>query len=401
MNIDDIRNFLENELLIRNLNLNTKIPSNLKVNKPILKEILNKYKWLKNSNEFIYLVKHKDELENLHIFCPTCGNKNKFGTQTYGYARHCCVRCSTLDPLVQKTLSNTSIIKYGTKHPSQSSIIKKKHEDTNMKRRGVKSPLQIKEIHDKGIKKAATKEIRQKVADKKLKKYGNSGYHNFEQAQQTYCERTGYKTTFSNPKVREKSIQKFQEKYHKDFYVETEEFKIKSLKTIQQKFKADNYTKSEDYKNKKSSIIKKGYKTKKINGTIGKHRSKAEIRCYEKLLTKFLSTKHSYYEDPRYPFNCDMYIPELDLFIECHFSQYHHFKPFDKNCIGDLAELSRLNSTIKNIYLLDNNKKESIKIINTWTVSDPKKLKTFQENRLNYKIFYTEKEFNDWFNLLS
>ena len=170
MNIDDIRNFLENELLIRNLNLNTKIPSNLKVNKPILKEILNKYKWLKNSNELIYLIKHKDELENLRIFCPTCGNKNKFGTQIYGYARHCCVRCSTLDPLVQKTLSNTSIVKYGTKHPSQSSIIKKKHEDTNMKRRGVKSPLQIKEIHDKGVKKAATKEIRQKVADKKLKK---------------------------------------------------------------------------------------------------------------------------------------------------------------------------------------------------------------------------------------
>lgn len=400
MNIQNIKNILDNESLIKKLKLDTEIPSNLKVNKPILKEILDKYRWLKNSNELIYLIKHKDELEKLHIFCPTCGNKNKFVTQVYGYAQHCSTKCSSLDPLVQKKSLDTSKINWGYDHPSQSPIIKKKHEDTNMQRHGVKSPLQLKEIHMKGVQKAATKEVRRKVANKKLYKYGNSGYHNFEQAKQTYYKRTGYITTFSNPEVREKSRQKFQEKYNANSYIESNEFKQEFPKIMQERFQTDNYCKSKDYKNKKDLIIQKGYETKKKNGTLGCSRSKAEIRCYEKLLIKFPNTRHSYYENSRYPFNCDMYVPELDLFIECHFSEYHHFKPFDFNCIGDLIELSKLK--IESCHPLYNEeyKDKRKRIINTWTVSDPKKLKTFQDNRLNYKIFYTEKEFNEWFDSL-
>ena len=38
--------------------------------------------------------------------------------------------------------------------------------------------------------------------------------------------------------------------------------------------------------------------------------------------------------------------------------------------------------------------------IYTWTKRDPLKLKTFIDNKLNYKIFYTEKEFIEWFNSL-
>ena len=167
MNITDIKKFLENELLIKQLKLDTDVPSNLKINKPIIKQILNKYNWLQNANELIYLIKHKNELENLHIFCPVCNNKNKFRCKTIGYLQHCSTRCSTLDPLVQKKASDFSMKKWGYKHPSQSPIVKKKHEDTNLERRGVRSPLQIKEIHDKGVKAAATSEVRQKVRKRK------------------------------------------------------------------------------------------------------------------------------------------------------------------------------------------------------------------------------------------
>ena len=59
MNITDIKKFLENELLIKQLKLDTDVPSNLKINKPIIKQILNKYNWLQNANELIYLIKHK------------------------------------------------------------------------------------------------------------------------------------------------------------------------------------------------------------------------------------------------------------------------------------------------------------------------------------------------------
>ena len=138
--------------------------------------------------------------------------------------------------------------------------------------------------------------------------------------------------------------------------------------------------------------------TKKKLGIYGK-RSKAEIRCYELIRTKYFDSDHSYY-DERYPFNCDIYIPSQDLFIECHFSQYHHYKPFDENCIGDLVELSRLKIEADSPYFDDNHHKDCIEIIKTWTGSDVLKLKTLEQNNLNYKIFYTEKDFNKWFESL-
>ena len=59
---------------------------------------------------------------------------------------------------------------------------------------------------------------------------------------------------------------------------------------MQERFQTDNYCKSKDYKNKKDLIIQKGYETKKKNGTLGGKRSKAEIRCYEKVKSKFNKT---------------------------------------------------------------------------------------------------------------
>lgn len=36
-------------------------------------------------------------------------------------------------------------------------------------------------------------------------------------------------------------------------------------------------------------------------------------------------------------------------------------------------------------------------MIYTWTDLDPRKLQTFKQNNLNYKIFYNLDEFLDWF----
>lgn len=61
------------------------------------------------------------------------------------------------------------------------------------------------------------------------------------------------------------------------------------------KFNTTSYQKSQDYKNKKYLIKKKEHDTKKANGLYGK-RSKAEIRCFELLKTKFPNIEHSYYD---------------------------------------------------------------------------------------------------------
>lgn len=146
------------------------------------------------------------------------------------------------------------------------------------------------------------------------------------------------------------------------------------------------------------SFQQKRYNTMKKNGTLGGSRSKAEIRCYELLKTKFPDSQYSYRDDNRYPFNCDMYIPSQDLFIECHFGFAHGGEPFDSNNIKHLKEVERCNLKKEEVRFDGRKKISYSEKIKVWTVSDPKKLETFHKNNLNYKIFYTEKDFRDWFN---
>lgn len=140
----------------------------------------------------------------------------------------------------------------------------------------------------------------------------------------------------------------------------------------------------------------KRYNTMKRNGTLGGQRSKQEIRCFELLKTKFPDAEHSYRDNERYPFSCDMYIPSLDLFIECHFGFAHGGEPFDFNNQKHLEEVERCRLKQEEIRFDGKKKKSYAEKIKVWTESDPLKLEIFHKNNLNYKIFYTEKEFGDW-----
>ena len=46
--------------------------------------------------------------------CPTCGKPTSYINFTIGYHKHCCVRCSSLDPNVQEKLHKTNMSLYGT-----------------------------------------------------------------------------------------------------------------------------------------------------------------------------------------------------------------------------------------------------------------------------------------------
>ena len=94
MNIEDIKNFLKNQQqLIEKLTLNCKKPGLLKCNINLFKTILLPSTGLiKSNSELIYLIKNKNNLENLHIFCK-CGNKNNFINHKYGYCFHCSIHC--------------------------------------------------------------------------------------------------------------------------------------------------------------------------------------------------------------------------------------------------------------------------------------------------------------------
>lgn len=195
MNIQDIKNFLENEHLLKNLIIRGIKPGSIKENKIIIKQILNKYNWLENSSEIFYLINHKKELENLHIFC-NCGNKNKFICKTSGYFHHCSNKCRLSDKnIIQSIINSNKIIGEDGLNGYQrgarkSAIIKKqtidkeglntyqrntkKAEQTTYKKTGFKHHQQTEKW--KQTMKSKKDEINQKRGNKNEIKYGNRVY---------------------------------------------------------------------------------------------------------------------------------------------------------------------------------------------------------------------------------
>lgn len=378
MNIEDIKKFLENEQqLIEKLTLSCKKPGLLKHNISLLKNIiLNSNGLIKSNSELIYLIKNKNNLENLHIFCK-CGNKNNFINHKYGYCFHCSIYCE---------------------YHKQDKL--KKMQDTCEKNNGVKNPYQI-------------PRVKQKARDF----YNNPD--NVEKRnikmQNTKLQRYGYKNNFSSPDPKLNGRAKCKELYGDEEIFKTEHFKEVTAKNNIKKFGKKSYSQTDEYKNlfkdkewverrenKKNKTVKarygckyvtqsKEFKDKRLN-TLRKNNSfnasKPEDRCYELLKSKFNDVIRNYSTDNRYPFNCDFYIPSKDLFIECHFHWTHGGTPFNKDNQEHLKQLEKWRSKNTQFY---KNAEE------VWIKRDPKKLKTFIDNKLNYKIFYTEKEFIEWF----
>lgn len=154
-------------------------------------------------------------------------------------------------------------------------------------------------------------------------------------------------------------------KYGVNSVMEIDEFKIKRNNTLKQKF-IYNHSNIED---EAYNIIKQ-----KFNNVIRQYTSK------------------------QYPWACDFYIIDLDLYIECHFSHFHHFRKYIGND-KDLKEIEILNNKSKEIKLKTGiNKTQYDVIIYTWSDLDVRKRNKAKENDLNFLEFYTLNELKEWIN---
>lgn len=124
----------------------------------------------------------------------------------------------------------------------------------------------------------------------------------------------------------------------------------------------------------------KQYLTKKLHNSF--NTSEPEQLFYNELLKENVNkTIYKQYKDKRYPFYCDFYIKEDDLFIECNFHWTHGGKPYDPNDIECQEKLKIWQEKAKTSQFYKN-------AIETWTVRDVKKRKIAEENKLNYKTIY-------------
>ena len=84
------------------------------------------------------------------------------------------------------------------------------------------------------------------------------------------------------------------------------------------------------FKEFKKASLQKQYETKRINNSFNK--SKKEDELFETLASSLNVLIERQKRDPvRFPFNCDFYFPNYDLFVDFHGTWLHGGEKFDVN----------------------------------------------------------------------
>lgn len=127
--------------------------------------------------------------------------------------------------------------------------------------------------------------------------------------------------------------------------------------------------------------VSKSWLTKKANHT--ENTSKPEEEFYKKLLKENTNKTiyRNYKDKERYPFYCDFYIKEDDLFIELNLHWTHGRHPFNEFDPKDQKLLNEWKEKAKTSKFYQ-------QAIYVWTDLDPRKQKTARDNNLNYKTIY-------------
>lgn len=269
---------------------------------------------------------------------------------------------------------NTVLNKYNVINISQLDNIKKQKENTCIKNYGVntylKTPACIENRNKYFIENK--KEIIEKIQNTCLNKYGVKAF---------------------NPV---KSKQTKLEKYGDEYFNNREKYK----ETLFKKYGVINSLQIPEVKGKVSKKLQLPEIQQKINNTKHKnnsfHTSKPELESYDLLKQKYPDVIHQYRNFNKYPFNCDFYIPSLDLFIECQYGQFHHGRPY-LGTEEDLKDVEMLKQNAERRHK-ETRKNKSIydAILETWVISDVKKRNIAKENNLNYIEFWNINEFKKW-----
>ena len=237
---------------------------------------------------------------------------------------------------------------------------------------------------------AISEETKQRKQESdKLKHGGKLGWNicteqKIQNRKKTFIERYG-STSYNNS---EKRKQTCLDKYGVSNIMFVKEFKEKRNNTLRERFNETNLLLIPESQEKRNKTIKELRKTIK---------SKEEDKAFEILSSQFSDIIRQYSSD-KYPWLCDFYIVNEDLYIECHFSHFHYSKPFE-GTENDYNEIKKLKYKSEQIKKIRNVKKTQYDmIIYTWSDLDVRKRNTAQSNNLNYKEFYSLDELKKWIN---
>ena len=347
-----------------------------KYNKDIYEYLVNRYDDSDSLKETLYRIYNGIEE---HPKCPTCGKPLIFKGIFFKFCSNICAQSS--DEIKQK-IKQTCLEKYGVDNYAKSKESKEKVKQTCLKKYGVEYSWQSNECKQK-IKQTClekygvdsplkSKEIRNKCKLTCLEKYGVDNpaklEENKEKVKQTCLKKYGGLAPICNPNIKNQIKQ-----------------------TCIEKYGVDNYGKSLKHKTNMSTIMlsdemqKHRYSIMSKNNTF--NTSKEEDEVYE-FLSQYIDVTRQFNGSSKYPFCCDFYIEDLDMFIECNFHWTHGGHPFDPSSIKDQVKLEQWKAKQTKYY---NN------AINVWTKRDVEKRNKAKEENLDYKEFWSLKELKEFF----
>ena len=311
-----------------------------------------------------------------HPKCKICGKKVKFKNIYTGYCDFCSHKCCTLG--TRQKAKQTCLERYGVENYTNP----EKRKQTNIERYGVDCYTKTDEYIEKSkntyIQKygtdnfTKTEEYKIKREQKSLEKYGVSDYSKsdivIDNIKKSKIKNHGT-TSYINL---EKAKQTCLERYGVDSYSKTSEYIQKIKQTNIERYGVDSYSKTEEYKIR-------SYKTKKQNNTFNSSKIEKQFEAY--LKENNINYKIQY-KSELYPFFCDFYLPDSDLYLEINAHWTHGSHPFDSTNNEDLLLLEQWKS--KNTKFYDN-------AIEIWTKRDVLKRETAKKNNLNYIEVFSNK----------
>lgn len=324
--------------------LKRKVKANL-VPEEDLKYLQLRYSDSSSIYETLYRIKnHIEEVPT----CKYCGKKLEWKPYK-NYGMYCSRTCKNLDPEQQAKNLDGIIRKFGTTCALSNEFVKEKRNHTWEVKYGG-HPF-------------SNKYIRNKIKTTCKEKYGVENIGNSKE-------------------IRQKIKQTCKERYSVDNYAKTEECKEKLKNTCIERY-------GDYFCNTKLATELSHSETANDKRIITMHKnhswstSKPEEEFYIRIKEKFPDVKRQYKDKERYPFNCDFYIPSLDLFIELQGHWTHNDHPYGQYNIEDQKILEEWKS--KNTKFYNN-------AIRTWVVTDVKKREIAKKNKLNFKEVWTLEE---------
>ena len=385
-----------------------------KLNKLYTKKFLNFEKTHFPTKIYEYLINRYDDSQSLKetIFrinygydirpvCENCGKPIEFlGKPSRMWKTYCSNQCRYSLNRLNK-YKQTCLEKYGVEYAQQSNEVKDKAKQTYLEKYGVEHYTNREKSKQTCLEKYGVEsnlnipEIKEKCKESHIKNKDKIK----EKSKQTCLEKYGVEYSLQSKQVREKSKQTCLEKYGVEYSAQTDVVKDKIKQTCLEKYGVTNGGGSEQALEKIKQTCLKRYgltngggskeSLEKIANTKRKNHSfttsKPEENLYNEIKLIYPSVIRQY-KEKRYPYNCDFYIPELDMFIELQGSWTHGKHPYDPNSTKDKSILEKWK-----LRLLDNHG-FYLTAIKVWTISDPKKRETAKKNNLNYIELFNKED---------